>query len=490
MVKFLATLILSCLSWQSFAQQAKNWYFPENAGIRFDAQGPHAISGGKLRTSIPNNLQIRPTEAGATLSDSKGNLLFYTDGVTVWNRNHQPMKRGQQLKGGLSATQPATIVPDPANPSRFYIFTVDDFQHILRNGLCYSVVDMCLDNGLGDITEEKNIFMLDLVGEKQAITKHQNDTDYWLVVHKHYTRSFYAYKISAAGISRPVISTIGSYHGGGLFDGAASAIGQMKIAPDGKRIGLVNTNNDLSNDKALLEVFNFDNETGKLSNYINLTDLIYPIFHGFYGGYGFAFSPSGDNVFMTSRLGLFQFHFNGVWWSYVNKIEISSIMLNPAPGMQLGPDGKIYMAKGESFLASIGQPEHMLPDIAFVLNDVWLDEGIATWSLPSFYDGFRYTQKDPTCSPASGSSRGNDDCGFALYPNPFTSDLTLKLYNTSVKDIRFYNPLGQLVWEYLPSEQPIIVIDTKDLRDNFYVVVVTRNDDTFCVQKLVKSSTD
>jgi hypothetical protein len=469
------------------AQEAGNWYFPEGVGLRFDAQGVHSLPGGKVFTTIPSNVINRPTEGGASISDSKGNLLFYTDGVTVWNRNHMPMKRGQKLMGGPSTTQPASIVPDPGNPSRFYVFTLDDFQHVLKNGLRYSVVDICLDNGLGDITEQKDIPLLDMAGEKQAITKHKNDTDFWLVVHKHYTGSFYAYKISATGISRPVVSTIGSYHGGGVFDGAATAVGQMKISPDGTKIGLVNGNMEIGNDRALLEVFDFNTETGVISNFVNLTDQVYGMFQGFYGGYGFAFSPNGKNIFTYTTRGILQFQQYNGWWSYVNTISQSSTMLKNVGGMQLAPNGKIYVAKGESYLAAITAPDNLVPGSSgFILNDVFLDDGVATWSLPGFYDGFRYTHKDPVCLPGKVISGQNTDCWFHLYPNPFTDHLLIRENTLNIKDIHFYNMLGQLVLDHQPTDESTISIDTRNLPDNLYLVVITRFDGTFCVSKLVK----
>lgn len=468
------------------AQHARNWYFPENVGMKFDSWGAHSLSGGKMATTVPANVILRPTEGGASISDSKGNLLFYTDGVTVWNRNHEPMKNGQNLKGGLSTTQAASIVPDPGNPSRYYVFTLDDFQHMLKNGLCYSVVDMCLDKGLGDVTTEKNISILDLVGEKQAITKHKNDTDYWLVVHKHFTGSFYAYKISKTGISRPVVSTIGSYHGGGLFNGAATSIGQMKISPDGTKIGLVNMNMPIGDNRALLEVFTFNNETGVISNFVNLTDVIFPIFQGFYGGYGFAFSPNSQNIFVYASIGIFQLHHNNGWWSYVNTIAPSSVLRNREGGMQLAPNGKIYIAKGESYLASISNPDNLFPACGFLLDDVFLEDGIATTSLPGFYDGFRYTHADPPCSSNSYYPGENTDCGYFLYPNPFSDHLTISVHNDPIRDIRFYNMIGQLVLEHSPSQDAVITIDTKNMVDNCYLVVITRPDGTFCVSKLIK----
>src|SRR5690606_40705031 len=90
----------------------------------------------------------------STISDNNGNLMFYTDGVSVWNKNHDIMLNGTNLFGDISSTQSAIIVPKPLSNNIFYIFTVDDKAG--ENGLRYSEVDITLDNGLGGLTTTKN----------------------------------------------------------------------------------------------------------------------------------------------------------------------------------------------------------------------------------------------------------------------------------------------------------------------------------------------
>ena len=87
-------------------QEASVWYFGHNAGIKFNASGTvTALTDGQLATS----------EGCATISDGTGNLLFYTDGVSVWDRNHQIMQNGTGLMGHTSSSQSATIVPLPGS---------------------------------------------------------------------------------------------------------------------------------------------------------------------------------------------------------------------------------------------------------------------------------------------------------------------------------------------------------------------------------------
>ena len=81
--------------------EASVWYFGENAGPKFHPDGSVTpLVDGKLNT----------LKGCATLSDSNGDLMFYTDGITIYNKNHQVMLNGSDLKGDASSTQSATII--------------------------------------------------------------------------------------------------------------------------------------------------------------------------------------------------------------------------------------------------------------------------------------------------------------------------------------------------------------------------------------------
>src|SRR5580765_2825219 len=98
MKKILLLLSLSFIQITAFAQhQADNWFFGTYAGLDFSSGSPVAVSTGALTT----------TEGCSTISDAQGNLLFYTNGVSVWNRNNQIMPNGDSLNGDISSTQSA-----------------------------------------------------------------------------------------------------------------------------------------------------------------------------------------------------------------------------------------------------------------------------------------------------------------------------------------------------------------------------------------------
>ena len=110
-------MVLIILPILTIAQYGRNniWYFGENAGIDFSYGSPVALS----------NSAMVAVEGCATICDVNGNLLMYTNGQEVWNKNHQIMQNGSGLNGSHSATQSGLFIPDPAQNNRCYLFTID-----------------------------------------------------------------------------------------------------------------------------------------------------------------------------------------------------------------------------------------------------------------------------------------------------------------------------------------------------------------------------
>ena len=112
-MKKIILLIILLFSINAIAQkQANNWYFGINAGLDFSRNNILPLLDGQLQTG----------EGCSTISDANGDLLFYTDGVTVYNRNHEIMLNGNDLNGNNSSTQSAMIIPKPLDVNIYYIF--------------------------------------------------------------------------------------------------------------------------------------------------------------------------------------------------------------------------------------------------------------------------------------------------------------------------------------------------------------------------------
>src|SRR5215203_5674352 len=101
-----------------FAQKnANNWYYGHHSGITFNTIPPVMLTGGQIYTN----------EGCSSISDDNDNLLFYSDGMTIWDASHNIMPNGTGLHGQTSSSQSCLITPAPANKDLFYVFTAPEY---------------------------------------------------------------------------------------------------------------------------------------------------------------------------------------------------------------------------------------------------------------------------------------------------------------------------------------------------------------------------
>jgi gliding motility-associated-like protein len=363
MIKRLLYIIILVASLPLFAQkEAANWYFGYNAGVSFNSGTPLALTDG----------QLSQLEGCATISDPNGNLLFYTNGIEIYNANHVTMVNGTGLLGNQSSSQSAIIVPAPGDPDKYFVFAVDAQGG--GSGLTYSVVDMALDSGLGGVTTEKNIALATSVEEKITAVFHENGEDIWVMSHRLNSNQFIAYKLTAAGINTiPVVSAIG------VNNAFETGIGYMKASPDGKKVVIANLGSN-----AGVQLFDFNSATGQISNLIKLNN---------YTSYGVEFSPDSKIVYSTSTL-----LFNSPIYQYnitlgtVAAIQASQTVIASQPlysALQLAIDGKIYVAKvDETSLGVINNPNVLGTACNFVDTAVNLSGNSCSLGLPPFIQNY------------------------------------------------------------------------------------------------------
>lgn len=305
-----------------FSQKESNyWYFGGQAGLSFNSNQPTNLSDGKL-------IGI---EGCSTISNGNGELLFYTDGRTVWNKNHEIMQNGEELYGGASSTQSSIIVPKPGTVNKYYIFTVA--EEAKEPGLRYSEVDINADGGLGRVTNLKNVLITTPVCEKIASIKICGTDNYWVITHGYGNRNFYAYNVTSTGVdTNPVISTVGSTISFSHNLAPYNVQGYLKISPDGSKIVSVNSYYNV-------ELFDFDQQIGVLSNPRVVSKAVNG--NEFYGA---EFSPNAKLLYLSggSANKIVQYDILS------NDIENSGIDIITLPGYRFGayqmaPDGKIYV---------------------------------------------------------------------------------------------------------------------------------------------------
>lgn len=355
-------------------KEAYNWYFGERAGITFlpDGQNPKALTNA---ASVFNQL-----EGVASISDKNGNLLFYTDGSNIWDRRHYLMPNGSGLMGNFSATQSAVIVPQPERNGIYYVFTVDAIGG--GNGCRYSIVDMSLNSGFGDVVpREKNILLFSPTAEKITAVIHRNRIDIWVITHEFLTNRFRVYLLNKNGLNAPIIQGIGSVHGKSADD-IFNSIGYMKASPDGKKLALA-----ICKDSKI-EIFDFNNSNGAISNPISITDQKY------INVYGIEFSQDVSKLYVsTSFINFTQIFQLNLRAGTRDRIAASAVAIgNPASyygALQLGPDWKIYVSrKDESWLAVINNPNSTGTACGYSDFGVNLQGRKAQLGLPTFIQSY------------------------------------------------------------------------------------------------------
>ena len=365
-----------------------NWYFGEQAGVNFNTNPPTALTNGQIN---------HPSKPSASISDETGSLLFYTDGTTVYNKNHLPMQNGNgTLLGSGAYSQDVVIVPKPNDPNRYYIFYLND--GISSDTYYYSIVNMSANFGLGSVEVvntnlnllpymDLTIFEFDsnVYKHNMTVVKHDDCESYWLVINPFH--KFFAYRITDTGISAPIISDAeGDHFDDGYLENNSASTGGMKASQDGSLIGystefLGNTTSPYP----VLYLWNFNTSTGTITansstNYSSFEEL----------GHSVEFSPNGNFIYASMGESIIQYTTSnlntGRQFIHGNTI-VSANPLNT--NLQLGMDGKIYASKvayggilNTTHLSVINDPDVAGTASNFVLNQLSLAGGNTGNSLP------------------------------------------------------------------------------------------------------------
>lgn len=387
----------------SAQREAANWYFGSFAGLDFNSGIPVSIDDGALDT----------TEGCSAISNKDtGDIFFYTDGTTVWNRNNQVMLNGTELLGSLSSTQSAVIVPLPGSNTLFYIITTDEVQAYqnngMGNGINYSIVSMTGDNGLGEVIE-KNTNLLVEGSEKVSVVETADGINYWIVTH--FENAFYSYLLNASGITNtPVVSTIGP-----TIDDFQNFRGAMKITPDGSQLAIAHCLFE-PNLSGLAYLYDFDNQTGMVSNQLLISDdLIY---------YGVEFSSDSSKLYLSGktlddqgqsdRYVIEQYDLNAAVIPnsrYVVLNRESEALSDLAGALQIAMDRKIYHALPGPTLSVINSPKLAGASINFTEGSVGLFLSNSSFGLPQYIQSFfeSFITIDNVCE--------NDTTVFTVDPN-------------------------------------------------------------------------
>lgn len=423
----------------------------------------------------------------AAICDTSGNLLFYSNGISIANAQHNIMLNGDNLNPspatsmwadyGMPSILGGIALPDPGNPNEYYLFYLSvRMGDLAGDTLFMAKIDMTLDGGLGGVIVKDYVVSNSgfMCGQLSAC-KHGNGRDWWLTLHGFNNDKYYKWLITPSGISSPSFQHIGlvkSYPIQGVF------------SPNGEKYGSYDNNYEL-------ELMDFDRCTGMFSNYINVYIPDNTVSNGC------SFSPNSNLFYFSARNYLFQVDVTSSnVASTVDTVAIWDGFLDPISTQfvyqQLAPDNKIYITGFGSVqhLTVINYPDSLGTACNVAQHSIVLP-GKNNGSMPN-YPFYELGAMGGTICDSLSTDLTElvfNSTTFQVFPNPATEYIyiTNDLYN-KIRSIEIYNLQGQkIISKEISNYEQFNLIDLNEISTGFFEVLIFTEKDVFR-KKFVKNT--
>jgi len=297
-------------------------------------------------------------QTNASMCDTAGNLLFYTNGIYVANALGEPMENGEGLNPGEQAEiwqdygyildQGAIALPAPESNHVYYLLHLDKelittLNDVISRNFYLSLINMSENGGIGKVLSKNNIIITDnLQLGKLTASKHANGRDWWIILRKYASNIFYRFLLTPSGLEILDQQQIGNTipHNG---------VGQAVFSPDGAKYAVYETIS--VQEGHYINIYDFDRCIGELSNPVQI-NMIDTAWAG-----GVAISPNNRFLYVSSFKYLYQYD---LWAADIedSRIRIAewdgyTEPIGPSAATtfylaQLAPDGKIYINSNNS----------------------------------------------------------------------------------------------------------------------------------------------
>lgn len=448
-----------------------------------------------------NYRELNFRTCNASICDSAGNLLFYTNGCSIAGTDDEIIENGEGLNPGNvyqqqcvqynwynSGYQSSLILPVPDSSSLYFLFhkrllfTFTPFD-VKSDKLFYSSVDMSQNGGTGEVIA-KNVELMTgsiAIGEMAAV-KHANGKDWWLVTPKRNSNEFYRFLFTKEGIVDTMVQTIGDLP-------RAQAEGGIPVvfSPDGSKFFR-------SIPSGPVMMYDFDRTNGMFTDY----DTI----HVEYGDWpsianGCGISPNGRYLYVSAELRIYQFD---LWASDISGSQVTVAewdgFQDPVGTLfgqcQLGPDCKMYVCTIDSrYYHVINNPDE--PGLACNVTQHSFIFPTPTGASMPFFPNYRLGPIDNPGVPCTAVVSVSLPIPIKqlrlvqVHPNPASSPAQIHFYNPAPKGSRvvLYDLAGRLMLsEPIPEGIETHTFSLKETPSGWYFVCITENGRVIAREKL------
>ncbi len=501
------TLAFLLFSGNLFGQLLNNNWVFGGAQLIGDT-ATQAVMNVSFSNGVPVASKFPPTDyymdlAIATISDSSGNLVLYTNGVHLKNANHEIVQNGGSLPNSSNwsqvfpENQGVMLLPRPGYQNQYLLFTADIFGFIypptgtFRSGssnLTYSVIDMNLNNGKGKVVErKKNMIQDTLSGGQITAVRHANGRDWWVLTSRYNINQYYAFLVTPDGFEHHGLQTFSSE--------MRVSLGQAVFSPDGNWYLRYNTvNNPYS---AWFDAYRFDRCTGLLSDHrhIKMADEVQ---RG-----GVAVSPNSRYAYVAVYDTIYQFDLQApeledsrtvvaAYDGFLDNIaeEIGDTVLIPTRffNMQLAQNNKIYIScpdNSSHYLHYINHPDSAGLNCGVVRHGFRLPT-LHVYGIPNVpYFGLGKlvgSSCDTIVVSGTASVQGGEE--IEVFPNPTTGGLVVQS-PVPLRDFMVYDISGKKISE--GSFERGYSVDLSDKGAGVYFLHIRALNGKMTTKKIIKT---
>ncbi len=419
--------------------------------------------------------------ANTSMCDSLGNLLFYSNGCKIINKEHETMENGDTLSPGNiwnfvldwcddddgSPLAQSILALPSSKENEYFVPTYnsdaislgDTVGTVVGWELFLNKVDMSLNNGLGKVVEKNIPILVDTLSMSflQA-TKHANGKDWWVIAPEFISNCYYIIHLTELGVANIEKQCLGYERN--WIEGS----GQATFSPDGTKYALFQPDNNLN-------LFDFDRCLGEFSNPLTIsfpTDTIYRA--------GVAFSPSSRFLYAFAYTKLYQFD---MWAS---DIPSSKILIDEYDGFadpfpttfymaQLAMDNKIYNSSSgtHEHMSVIHDPDSLGTLCNFEQHAIQL-ASLNYWSMPNFAN-YRLGATNNPCYPLTTTNKIED----------------IQCYGESTGAIEIYTSSGIPPYTYTWNDSSLNGNKQSNLPSGNYDITITDALDSVAIISIIVS---
>ncbi len=419
------------------------------------------------------------------ISDENGNILMSSNGIFIADATGDTMQGGGGLNpgqvaddfkdNGLPMPYANLFLPMPNDSNKYVLFhQVLDYTTNNVPNIYYSIVDISLNGGLGEVISKNNVIATGAFGVGMSACKHANGRDWWIVAISYDGSLIHEFLLTPNGVNYIGIKNFQLQPTWGWG-------GQPVFSPDGEKFALRGGYVGGINWYHFINLLSFDRCTGDfvLDTVINYSDSTL--------GYGTMFSPDSRFLYFSTSEHIYQVDTDAPnIGATFQTVATNDVFASPVPPlytnfylMYLAANGKIYVSStsGVKHLHEMNYPDSSGIACDVQLHNVFTDcYFIGVPNHPNYYLGRKIGS--PCDTIPTGFEEKEHDFKFSVSPNPNNGNFKIMylLPQNEKGKLEIFDINGRAVYsQNLPQWSTLQFISLPKLSNGVYVCSITSN---------------